>query len=184
MKFIKSAYYASDFINDDTNEVCFIGRSNVGKSSLINSLANKKIAKVSSTPGRTQLINFYDFGKFRLVDLPGYGYASVNKQKKNELVYLVETYLKESKNLKAIFQVCDASVIMEIDSEMSKYFNSLNLKHYVVLNKIDKQSNNYVNHLSKISKTLEVDIQNIITTSTKKNINIKLLNNLLYEATR
>ena len=77
--FIKSCFSTKDWMNDDKREICFIGRSNVGKSSLINALANAKIAKTSNTPGRTQLANFYDFEKFRLIDLPGYGFAKVSK---------------------------------------------------------------------------------------------------------
>ena len=179
MNFIKSAFSEKDFINDNINEICFIGRSNVGKSSLINALANSKIAKVSSTPGRTQLVNYFDCGVFRLVDLPGYGFAKVSKQKHDELVYIVESYIHKSKNLKAIFQVCDAGVIMPIDVEMSKYFNTLKLDHFIVLNKIDKQSGNYKNIIPKILKMLEVDEEKIILTSAQKNINIKKLNNLL-----
>lgn len=182
MKFIKSALFEDDFIKDSKSEVCFIGRSNVGKSSLINALANNKIAKVSSSPGRTQLINYFDCGNFNLVDLPGYGFANVSKQKKDQLVYLVETYIHKSKNLKAIFQVCDAGVIMPIDIEMSKYFNRLNVKHYIILNKIDKHSGNYKNNFNKICSTLEVSLDNVILTSAKKAINIKKLNQMLVDS--
>ncbi|MDE7434159.1 MAG: ribosome biogenesis GTP-binding protein YihA/YsxC, partial [Mycoplasmoidaceae bacterium] len=96
-------------MQDDKTEFCFIGRSNSGKSTIINAIANKKIAKSSSMPGRTQLVNFFDCGKYRIVDLPGYGFAKVSKESKKYLSLIIEEYLLHRKNLFGVFQICDAN---------------------------------------------------------------------------
>ena len=181
MKFIKSAKEVSGFINDCKKEICLIGRSNVGKSSLINSLANNKsLAKTSSTPGRTKLINFFDCGDYRLVDLPGYGFAKLSKSEQREIQEIIETYIVESKNLHAIFQVCDANVITTLDAQMSYYFNENIDKHYIILNKIDKNNiSKYKNNLKKIADYLDVDEKNIIMVSAKNKTNILELKKLI-----
>ena len=146
-KFIKSAYSDADWINDQTTEIAFIGRSNVGKSSLINALANQKIAITSKTPGRTQLANFYDFGKYRIIDLPGYGYAKANKAKKVDLIKVIDNVFTNRVNIFAFFQICDANVITEEDVNMHKYLAKKFANCFVILNKVDK--NNYKLYLSK-----------------------------------
>lgn len=183
MKFIKSAQDATGFIKDDKKEICFIGRSNVGKSSLINALANNKsLAKTSSTPGRTQLINYFDNNEYRIVDLPGYGFAKVSKQEQKKLQDIIETYIVESNNLHAIFQICDANVITTLDAQMSYYFNENIDKHYVVLNKIDRYGvAKYKNNLDKVSKYLDVPKENIILVSAKNKINIDELRKTIWK---
>ncbi len=176
MKFIKSATKASELIYDNLSEVCFIGRSNVGKSSLINALSNSKISRVSNTPGRTQLINYFEDKNFRLVDLPGYGYANVSKQKRKELIHIVEEYLFNSTSLKAIFQIVDGNVITNLDQEMSNYFQDNFSNHIIIMNKIDKQNiSRYVNNLEKTAQFLNVDKENIIMISARNRININLV---------
>ena len=93
--FIGSFYEIEKIPNIDLPEVCFIGRSNVGKSSLINSITkNKKLAKISKTPGRTQSVNLYEIKKMiNVIDLPGYGYAKVSKLTRDRLIILIESYL-------------------------------------------------------------------------------------------
>lgn len=182
MKFVKSAQNASDFINDNKKEICFIGRSNVGKSSLINAIGNNKnLAKTSSTPGRTQLINYFDDDDYRLVDLPGYGFAKVSKNKQKKLQKIIETYIVESKNLHAIFQICDANVITTLDAQMSYYFNKNIDKHYVILNKIDRNNiSTYKNNIDKIAEYLDVPKENIILVSAKNKTNIDLLKKMIW----
>lgn len=182
MKFIKSVEQPKDFIKDDKKEICFIGRSNVGKSSLINALANNKsLAKTSSTPGRTRLINYFDADEYRLVDLPGYGFAKLSKQEQNKIQKIIEDYVVESKNLHAIFQVCDANVITMLDEQMSEYFSKNIDNHFIVLNKIDRNNiSKYKNNLNKISEYLSVDIDKIIMVSAKKRINIDELNKIIW----
>lgn len=179
-KFIKSAYSNLDWINDDVTEVAFIGRSNVGKSSLINSLSNQTIARVSKTPGRTQLANFYDFGSFRIVDLPGYGYAKVSKSKKVDLINIIDHVLTTRKNIFAIYQIIDANVITNEDVAMNKYLNKRFAHVYVVLNKADKRPMKfYLSQQDKICKYLHVDKSQSIFISNHKKINIdKLLKNI------
>lgn len=155
VKFIKSASKPEDWIVDDKTEFCFIGRSNSGKSSIINAIAKKKVAKSSSTPGRTQLVNFFDCPKFRIVDLPGYGFAKVSKNTKLYFENIINEYLLHRKNLFGVFQICDANVLTEDDVEMCKFLQQRFINHFVVLNKIDKENISvYTNNLSKIRKIL------------------------------
>lgn len=181
-KFIKSANSITDWINDNIDEIAFIGRSNVGKSSLINALAKQKIAIVSKSPGRTQSANFYDFGKYRIIDLPGYGYAKVNKTKKNDLINIIDDIFKYRKNIFAFFQICDANVITEEDAKFHFYINKKFANNFVVLNKIDKQNMKlYLSKLDEISKYLNIDKKHIIFVSAKENKNIDLLRQTIKE---
>ena len=109
-EFIISAVKKEQYPEDDRVEVAFVGRSNVGKSSLINSLTNrKKLAKVSGTPGKTRLINFFLINNdFYLVDLPGYGYAKVSKSEKDTWGKTIETYLSHREELKRIVCLVDS----------------------------------------------------------------------------
>lgn len=175
-KFIKSAYNDADWINDQTTEIAFIGRSNVGKSSLINALANQKIAITSKTPGRTQLANFYDFGKYRIIDLPGYGYAKTNKAKKVDLIKVIDNIFVNRINVFAFFQICDANVITEEDVNMHKYLAKKFANCFAVLNKVDKNNYKlYISKLDQIAKYLNIDKENIILVSAKTKQNIGLL---------
>ena len=96
--FVTSVASANNFLKTDKPIIAIAGKSNVGKSSLINMLANrKKLAKTSVTPGRTRLINFFDFGEFMLADLPGYGFAKVSKDEKKKWGDLLEKFLATQK---------------------------------------------------------------------------------------
>lgn len=175
-KFIKSAKNITDWINDNVDEIAFIGRSNVGKSSLINALAKQKIAVTSKSPGRTQLANFYDFDKYRIIDLPGYGYAKVNKSKKIDLINIIDDVFNYRKNIFAFFQICDANVVTEEDVKIHKYLARKFANCYIVLNKTDKQPIKiYLSKLDKIAKYLNIDKEHIIFVSAKKNENIDVL---------
>lgn len=174
--FIKSAKDEKDWINDDKLEIAFIGRSNSGKSSLINALANKKIAISSKKQGCTKLVNFYNFGKFRIIDLPGYGYAKQSKKNQISLLNIISSILVERKNLYAIYQVVDSNVLSNEDAQVNKYLKSKFVNVYVCLNKSDKMPlKRYVNSLKKITKFLGVKNDEIIFTSAKNGINIKYL---------
>ena len=178
--FIKSATNNTNWIHDQVTEICLIGRSNVGKSSLINVLANQQIAKTSKTPGRTQTVNFYNFDNYRLVDLPGYGYMQGGHKLKDQIANIIDEYLSTRVNLYGVLQICDANVITDIDVQMSKNLKFRFKNHYVILNKIDKGTiSMYQNKLHSISKYLNVPSNQIIFLSVKKRINVNKISTLI-----
>lgn len=124
-------------------EVSFAGRSNVGKSSLINRLFNRKsLAKVSSTPGKTASINFYDAGGVvHFVDLPGYGYAQVSKSEKGRWAELIDGYFKQDRRFALICSLVDIRHdASPLDAHMIAFLNEMRLPYAVVLTKADKLS--------------------------------------------
>lgn len=124
----------------DLPEICFCGRSNVGKSSLINKiLGRKSIARVSSKPGKTITINFYKVDNFRLVDLPGYGYAKVSFSERERWSDLMEGYFKSNRNIKMAFQLIDMRhPATDFDLSMLSFLSEMNIPYTVVLTKSDK----------------------------------------------
>ncbi len=121
-------------------EICFSGRSNVGKSSLINKILNRKsIARVSSTPGKTVTINFYKLDEFRLVDLPGYGYAKVADSERERWAELMEGYFRTNRNIKLCLQLIDMRhPATEFDISMLEFLSHFEIPYAVVLTKCDK----------------------------------------------
>ena len=121
-------------------EICFSGRSNVGKSSLINKLLNRKsIARVSSTPGKTITVNFYRLPEFRLVDLPGYGFAKVADRDRERWSELMEEYFKSGRNIKLCLQLIDMRhPATEFDISMLQFLSHFEIPYAVVLTKCDK----------------------------------------------
>ena len=110
-QFEKASAKFEQLEESDLPEICFCGRSNVGKSSLINKvLGRKSIARVSSKPGKTITVNFYRVDNIRLVDLPGYGYAKVNFAEKQRWSELMEGYFKSNRNIKMVFQLIDCVI--------------------------------------------------------------------------
>ena len=139
--FLKSAFEASQYPPPDRAEVAFAGRSNVGKSSLLNALVNrKKLARTSSTPGRTQALNFFRVNeRFTFVDLPGYGYARVSRQVKKSWRGMVETYVRNRPNLKAVVVIVDIRRDLEEDDRSFMEWLKHEGKEVVpVLTKVDK----------------------------------------------
>ncbi|MBR1984719.1 MAG: YihA family ribosome biogenesis GTP-binding protein [Clostridia bacterium] len=173
---IKSAEFVTSVANtnyyeSDLNEVAFVGRSNVGKSSLINFIVNrKKLAKTSSMPGKTSLINYYLVNKnFLLVDLPGYGYAEVSKGQKTNWGEFLEEYLKTSKNLKCVYLLLDVRRTPTAQDEQMLnflYFNRISTK--VVVTKTDTLSKAQVsNQLQIICSKLGITRRDVIVTSSQ-----------------
>jgi len=140
-EFVRGTSHPEQFPADGLPEVAFLGRSNVGKSSLINALVGQKgLAFTSNTPGRTQSINFYRIdGKLYFVDLPGYGYAKVPVASKNEWARLIEHYLQERSTLSISFLILDARRgWMEKDLDLKMWLESRNHPYFVIASKIDK----------------------------------------------
>lgn len=149
-KFLISAEKLSQCPDYTLPEYPLLGRSNVGKSSFINALANnKKLAKTSNTPGKTRLINFFNFSdKFMIADLPGYGYAKVSKEAQNRWQKYLEEYLLERKQIKSLIQLIDGRhEIQKNDYQMREWVEAYNLPIMTIVTKMD-----YVPH----SKTLNV----------------------------
>lgn len=127
----------------DMPEVVLSGRSNVGKSSLINALAdNKKLARVSQTPGKTRAVVFFEVdGKLRIADLPGYGYAKVSKEKKAEFSSLADSYFTSGRKLDLVLHLMDIRRDpSKEDVAMLEYMNSNSIRYFVVFTKADKFS--------------------------------------------
>jgi GTP-binding protein len=136
-------------------EIAFAGRSNVGKSSLINCLLNrKKLALTSSTPGKTRLLNYYTINEtFYFVDLPGYGFAKVSRAERSNWKNLIESYITTKKNLKGIVQIIDSRHgITNLDQEMLSWIRFIGLPLILVATKTDKLPNSKQGHLLKVIK--------------------------------
>ncbi len=124
----------------DLPEICFSGRSNVGKSSLINKVLNRKaIARVSSKPGKTVTVNFYKVDNVRLVDLPGYGYAKVPFSERSRWSDLMEGYFGSGRNIKGVFQLIDMRhPATDFDISMLEFLSHYEIPYTIVLTKADK----------------------------------------------
>lgn len=144
--FVTSAVNPGGYPPGDLPEVAFVGRSNVGKSSLINKVVNRKgLAKTSSTPGRTQLINFFKINddQFLMVDLPGYGYAKVPADVRAKWGKMIEGYLKERENLRGVVLLLDSRHTPTAqDKQMYEWLQYYQVPTVVVATKVDKLSNN------------------------------------------
>lgn len=141
VNYILSAFSRSQFPADGLPEIAFAGRSNVGKSSLLNCLVGKDIAKISKTPGKTRAINFFLINeKFHFVDLPGYGYARVSKKMRESWQGLIEGYLSKGSALRAVVVIIDIrrKEIPETDIQMMDYLSEVDVPCIPVMTKVDK----------------------------------------------
>lgn len=150
----------SQYPPENLKEIAFAGRSNVGKSSLLNLITNrKKLARVSGSPGKTRTINFYIINdEFRVVDLPGYGYAKVSKSMSEGWGEMMETYLAGRPNLVKVIQLVDIRhAPSKQDVEMYNYLRHYGLDGIVVATKADKISRNQLpKHIKEIRQTLKL----------------------------
>ena len=160
VNFVTSAVRRSQYPDDKRVEFLLVGRSNVGKSSFINTLVNRKnIARTSAIPGKTQTLNFYLINDlFYLVDVPGYGFAKVSKKLKNKFGMIIEDYLKERENLKMVFMLVDfRHKPTEDDVLMYNYLKYYNIHVTIIATKSDKVSkNNYEKNKKIIRDTLKM----------------------------
>ena len=169
-------------------ECCFIGRSNVGKSSLLNSVTKtKKLAKTSKTPGRTQSINIFEINnKINIADLPGYGFAKVSKVMREKLIILIEDYVQNREKLNHVFLLIDAKVgIKSSDIDMLDFLNDCSKEFSIILTKIDKisfnQANVQKNSITSLMKNYKKTFINIYLTETKKNNGINEIQKTIYK---
>ena len=139
-QFITSAAGKSGFIVPDKPMIAVCGKSNVGKSSFINMLArNGKLARTSNTPGRTRLVNYFDFGEFILADLPGYGFAKVSKEEKAKWAKLLESFFERSEYISHVFSLMDIRHKPTADDmDMVAFLNHYILPFTVIATKADK----------------------------------------------
>ncbi len=171
MKIIKAELAAvavkkEQYPTTDLPEIAFAGRSNVGKSSLINTIVKRKnFARVSGSPGKTRTINFFEINEaFRIVDLPGYGYAKVSKSMSKDWGPMMENYLEHRENLIKVIQLVDIRHAPSAqDIQMYEYLRYHGLDGFVVATKADKVSRNELNkNLNIIKKTLKMKAGDIL----------------------
>ena len=178
--FLTTVVNGKDIKTNLKNEFAFVGRSNVGKSSLINAIANQnKLAKTSSTPGLTKNINYFEVnnGEFHIVDLPGYGYHKAGKNEEEKWSTLLEEYFLNSPNLKCVFVLVDSRhLLSELDKVMLSFLVYHNIPYCVVATKIDKLKNTEKNiKLESLANDARLTRLNIIAVSSDKKIGIQEL---------
>ena len=181
VKFIKSVFKNEDLPKSSLPEVILCGRSNVGKSSLINSLFNRKyLAKTSSTPGKTRSINYYLVDeKFYIVDLPGFGYAKTSRKEREQWAELIERYFSVSENISLAFHLIDSRhKPTELDMKLNVLLKHYKLPYNVILTKIDKLKQSELSSAQKRVKNFFPEISfsiNLFVYSAVKNTGRKEL---------
>lgn len=182
-KFIKSVADSNKLVEDAFKQVAFVGRSNVGKSSLINMLCvNKKLARTSSTPGRTRLINYFLINNsFYLVDLPGYGYAKASKVEVDSWQSLLEPYLLNNDKLKCVCVLVDSRINpTELDKQMINFLCYYNIPFIVIATKCDKIPKSKVKpEMLKLANKLGLGKDNIFPSSSDSSMGrVEILNKI------
>ncbi|WP_297814013.1 ribosome biogenesis GTP-binding protein YihA/YsxC [uncultured Finegoldia sp.] len=162
----KIAFLKEQYPDESLPEIAFCGRSNVGKSSFINSILDRKnLARTSSKPGKTRTVNFYIAnGEFRLVDLPGYGYAQTSKSEKKKWAKVIETYLNNRKNLYEVFLIVDIRHKPTLqDKQMYNWVLESGFCGFVIATKLDKIGKTMIKkNLNIIKKELQINDDNLI----------------------
>ena len=175
-EFITSAARKEQFLKPDKPMIAVCGKSNVGKSSFINMMANrKKLAKTSSEPGRTRLVNYFDFGAFILADLPGYGFARVSKTEKEKWAKTLDAFFKDKDKISHVFMLVDARHDPTADDlQMMEYLHYHILPFTVILTKADKLSKMKLKeHKKAIAADLYLGEGNLLATSSETGYGIE-----------
>ncbi len=171
-KFVKSATKVGEFVNDELPQVAIVGRSNVGKSSLINMLTNNsKLAKTSRTPGRTRLVNYFNINnQFYLVDLPGYGFNQAGRTIASGWDKIMDDYFSSNHTLKLVLLLLDCRIgATALDKLMLDYLAEHDYPALIVLTKTDKISKSELNaQIQKISADIRYAKNRIVSTSASK----------------
>lgn len=184
MKFKTSAFSINQLLDTNKKQIVLVGKSNVGKSSFINSLANhKNLAKVGSTPGKTKSINYYDVNdEFFIVDLPGYGYSNMTKKEKENTSNLINYYIENNSNISHVFFLVDIRhKPTENDRIMYDWLTSKAIPFSIIATKADKigpmkQKENML----VITKTLFAK-ENIIPFSSENKLNLDVIEDVIYK---
>lgn len=185
--FFKAAYGTSGGIPPSVcPEIVFSGRSNVGKSSLINRLLNRKsLAKVSSTPGKTATINFYDVEGAYLVDLPGYGYARVSRSEQDRWAELMDGYFKQPRDIRLVVALIDARhAPTALDIQMLEFLADMGLPFIIALTKADKlKATELKTRMERLSTELDMleTLPACVLTSSEKGTGIAELRRIIEE---
>jgi GTP-binding protein len=182
LRFVASATRTAQ-LPDSPAEVAFVGRSNVGKSSLINALANQRqLARVSNTPGRTQLINIFEHdGGGTLVDLPGYGYAKVPGRVRRDWPAMIEGYLLDREPLEMVFVLVDGEIgPTPLDVQVLDWLADHDVPHTVVATKIDKiKSSQRQTRRKQLAAGCHLEPGDVVWVSASKGINLEQLRDLV-----
>ncbi len=168
-EYLRSAVSVPDLIQDGRPQVALVGRSNVGKSTLLNRLVGRKaLARISSTPGRTRAINYFEINRaFFLVDLPGYGYAKVSKSERQAWAELMERYLESVAGRALVIQLVDAKVgATALDQQATEYLKSLGISPIVAATKSDRIARGRRHGTAgSIARALAIDPEDVLPVS-------------------
>ncbi len=177
--FIKSAANLEHLPDGSKAEIAILGRSNAGKSTLINSLLKRDLAFVSKTPGKTQLLNFFEFGKnARIVDFPGYGYAQLKKEDVKSWTVIVEGYLSTRQNLVGALVLVDIKrPLTEDETNLVYYLKSHNVPHLLIATKVDKLSRAEADR--QLIKWRQYFQESVVPVSAHSNLGIEDLRKLI-----
>lgn len=182
MKFKTSVFTQSQLFNTELNQIVLVGKSNVGKSSFINTLANQKaLAKVGQKPGKTKSINFYNVNNdFYLVDLPGYGYSTMTKQEKANTSKLIEKYINNNNSITHIFFLIDIRHTPTAnDRQMYEWLLAKNIPFTIIATKADKIAKTKIDeYLLNITKTLFAS-EKIIAFSSENKLNLDIIEDII-----
>jgi GTP-binding protein len=182
VEFIRSAFSKSDLIEDNLPIIAMVGKSNVGKSSFINTLTNnKRTAKVGQTPGKTRAINYFLVDKkFYVVDLPGYGYSTMSEKEKMNINKLTNYFLETNKNIKHIFSLIDIRHLpSQDDRNMYDWLEAHEKDFTVILNKADKLSQSKIEKAIKDIEKALFSAHEMIPFSTENKLNLEKVLNII-----